>query len=101
MHFIAVNRYAEPFLIALDNQALAIHLSNHVERLYRFAVQCQFFHVCRHVLLDRSLHLFLDLEEPVRGAKSFQTLVRTVVIVVLHPVREPLLRFVKGLELRA
>ena len=101
MHFAAVHRYTDSFLVALDNQALVPDLSDHVERLYRFPVQGQFFHVCRHVLLDRGLHLLLDLEESVRGAKPFKALVRPTVVVVFHPVGEAFLGFIERFELGA
>ena len=98
MHFAAVHPDADSFLVALNDQALVPNLSNHVKRLYRLAVQGQFFHVRRHVLLDRGLHLLLDLEEPIRGAEPFEALVRPAVVVVFHPVGKAFLRFIERLE---
>jgi len=98
MYFAAVYPHTDPFLVALDNQAPVPDLPDHVERLYRLAVQGQFFHICRHVLLDRGLHLLPDLEEPVRGAEPFKALVRPAVVVVFHPVGEPILGFIERLE---
>lgn len=98
MHFAAVYPHTDPLLVALDDQAPVPNLSNHVERLYRLAVQSQFFHVCHHILFDRGLHLLPDLEEPVRGTESFKALVRTAVVVVFHPVGKAILGFIEGLE---
>jgi hypothetical protein len=98
MHFAAVHPYTDSLIVALDNQALVPNLPNHVERLYRLTVQGQFFHVCRHVLLDRGLHLLPDLEEPVRGAEPFKALVRPAVVVVFHPVGKAFLSFIERLE---
>lgn len=98
MYFAAVHPDTDPLLVALDDQAPVSDLSDHVERLYRLAVQGQFLHVRRHVLLDRGLHLLPDLEEPVRRAEPFKALVRPAVVVVFHPVGEAFLRFIERLE---
>lgn len=99
MHFVAVYPYTDSFLVALDHKALVPDLSHHVERLYGFPVESQLLHVCRHVLLDRGFHLLFDLEEPVRRAKPFDALVRTLVVVVFYPVSETLLSFIERFEL--
>lgn len=98
MHFAAVHPHTDPLIVALDYQALVPDLSYHVKRLYRLAVQGQFLHVSRHVLLDRGLHLLPDLEEPVCGAEPFKALVRPAMVVVFHPVGEAILGFVERLE---
>lgn len=95
MYFAAIHSDTDPLLVALYDQAPVSDLSNHVERLYRLAVQGQFFHVRRHILLDRGLHLLPDLEEPVCGAEPFKALVRPAVVVVFHPVGEALLGFIE------
>ncbi|MEK7218022.1 MAG: hypothetical protein AAB728_01010, partial [Patescibacteria group bacterium] len=48
--------------------------------------------------LHHRFHLLLDLEVPVRRTQSVQGLVGPLVVVELHPVRQPLTRLLERLE---
>lgn len=51
----------------------------------RFAAFRQFLAVFRNALLDRGAHFLVDREEPVGWTEAVHGLVRTPVVVVLHP----------------
>jgi hypothetical protein len=97
---LAVHPHTHPFFVRLDDHALVAHPAHQVERLHGFAAQRQFFHVGRHAPLDRRPQLLLDREEAVRRTHPLQPLVRAAVIVMLHPVGDPVPGFLEGLEAR-
>jgi len=98
LYLAPVHQHADLFLVALDQNALPAHAPYHVKRLDGLAAQRQLGHVRRHVFFDRRLHLLANLEKPVRRAQPFQALMRPVVVVVLHPVRNAFLGFLERVE---
>lgn len=88
------------FFGAQDDR-LAFHATDHIERSTRLAAQGHL----EDVLLDAGLHGFaqlgLDLKETVRRTKAFDALVRALVIVILDPELDALAGRIEALELSA
>jgi len=88
-------------LLGPQHDRLAFHPADHVEGSARLAAQCQFqeifFNAGLHGLAQRAL----DLKEAIRGAESFDALMRTLVIVILDPEFDPLAGRLEAVELGA
>ena len=95
---LPVHPHTHAFVFRGDDHAFFTHAANHVERLKRLAPPSQFLHIGRHAPFDGRPHLLLNGEEPVSRREPVQTLVRTFVIVVLHPPGDPGTRLLEGLE---
>ena len=87
-------------LFRLDQHRLLAHPSDHVKGCLGFAAQGELPHVLRDPFFHGRPHLLLDLEEPVRRTQPFDPLVRPLVVVILHPVPDPLHRALEGVEPR-
>ena len=98
--FLPVHPHTHAFVLRRDHQRLLAHAPDHVERLLRFAMPRQQFHVGRHTLFDCRALLLLNQEEAVGRTKSVETLVWSPVIVVLHPPGETIPCLVKRIETR-
>ncbi len=98
--FLSVHLHTHAFVIRRDHQRLLAHTANHVERLLHLAVPRQRLHVSRHTAFDRGAFFLLDREEAVGRAETIHSLMRSPVVVVLHPPREALPRLFKRFETR-
>lgn len=98
--FLAVDLHLHLALLGPQHHRLLPQSPNHVERVLRLAPQGQFLHVLGDAPLDHSTQLLGDGEEAVRRAQSFEGLVRSLVIVVLHPPPHPLAGLLEAVELR-
>ena len=92
LRFLALNQHLHLALFGPDDHGLLAHPAHHVEGTLRFASQGQL----ERVLLKAPLHdlpqLLGDGKEAVGGTETLQRLMRPLVIVVLHPQTDPLLR---------
>jgi hypothetical protein len=82
---LIANTEFELSLLGAEHDGLAVHASHHVERSLGFAAQGQFQQVLLNALFDGAAQLRLDLEEPVGRAKSFNPLMRPLVVVIFNP----------------
>ena len=95
------DRHHELPLRGLHHHRLPVDPPDHVERPPRLAAQGQLHQVVLDAALDHLAQVAADLEEAVCRAHAPDTLVRAPVVVVLHPQRDPLLRLLEAVELRA
>jgi len=68
-----------------DYHRLAAHPADHVKRIHRTAPKRQLQGVFLHALLQRLLQIVGDLEKSVGRTQPTDTLMRPLVVVVLHP----------------
>ena len=98
--FFPVHRQFHFPLFRSQDDRLAAHASDHVERLRRFPAQCKLERVLLDLLLDHFPELALDSEEPIRRTDPVDSLVGSFVVVELHPVGYALPGFLEVGELR-
>ena len=96
--FLAIHHDLQLAALRLEHDVLPAHAAHHVERLLRLPPQGQFLHVVRDAPLDGFAHLLLDGEVALGRADVADPAVRTLVVVVLHPVRSPFYGLLYGLE---
>jgi hypothetical protein len=96
--WFAVNRDPDLSALRLEHDVLPTHAPDHVERLLRFAAQGQRFHVLRNAAFADGTHILLERKEAFRRAQSFDALMRTLVVVVLHPVGNAFHRALEGFK---
>jgi hypothetical protein len=84
-----------------QHDGLAFHAPDHVERRLGLAAQRHLQEVFLDAGLDGFAQLGLDLEEAIGGAKAFDALMGTLVVVVLNPEFDALARGFKTVELGA
>jgi hypothetical protein len=96
----AVNLHLDLAFLGAEHDRLLAKPPDHVERTWRRSAQCQFLHVRRHAALDDLPQFLGQREEAVGRAETIETLVRALVIVVLHPQPNPVPRLLKAIELR-
>jgi len=99
-HFLPIHPHTHAFVFRGDHHAFFAHAPHHVERLLRLAPPCQFLDVGGYAAFDRGAHFLLDREEPVGRAEAVEPLVRSLVVVVLHPPRDPFPCLLEGFETR-
>jgi hypothetical protein len=88
--FPSIHTHAHAPLVSLDHHRLVAHAPDHVERLGGLAPQRQLLHVRVDPALDRLAHFLLDSEVPIRRRAPVKALVGPPVVVILHPVGEPI-----------
>jgi len=88
---LAVKQHPDFALLGPDHHRLAAHAPHHVEWVHRAAAKGELERILLEPLLDRLLQFMGDLEEPVRGTKRPDPLVRPLVVVILD-------NHIKGLE---
>ena len=98
--FLIVNRQPELALLRPQHHALALHASHHIKRETGFTTERHLKKVLLDALLHRLAKLGLYLEVSVRRTKTADPLVRTLVVVILHPLPYPFLGILEALELR-
>src|SRR5512136_3053178 len=74
---------------------LPLHPSHHIKRLPRLPPKRHLQHILRNPLLHHLPQFPLDLKKPIRRVQPPNPLVRPLVIVILYPVPDPLLRLLK------
>lgn len=84
-----------------DDHRLVLHAAHHVQRVQRFPAKRHLLDVLSDSFQKRLLQGIPDLEIPVRGHETFNSLVRPLEIVILHPQADPLTRFLERPEFRA
>ena len=99
--FLVTDRHQQLPLGSLHHHRLPVHLSDHVERRLRLAPERDLQQVVLDALLHDLAQFVADLEEAVRRAQPADALVRTPVVVVLHPQRDPFLSLFEAVEPRA
>lgn len=97
----AVQHHFELTFFNLHHHRLLTHPAHHVERRVLLAPQRQLQNVRLDALLDRHTQWLLDAEEPVGRAQTIETLMRALVVVILHPQAHALPRLLEGGELGA
>jgi hypothetical protein len=98
---LTVEKHAHLALFRPDHHGLIPHAADHVKRVHRPAPQSQLKGVVRHTLFQGAFQVMGDLKEPIGRTKSADALMRSFVIVVLHPVRTALHGLVKAAKLGA
>jgi hypothetical protein len=96
----AVDLHFDLALLGAQHDGLFAQPADHVERALRRAAQRQLLHVVGDATLDHRAQFLRDRKEPIRRAQAVEPLVRTFVIVVLHPPPHALLRLLEAVELR-
>jgi hypothetical protein len=96
---LTVDQHTHLALFRPDHHGLIPHAAHHVKRVHRPAPQGQFKGVVLHTLFQGALQIVGDLKEPIGRTKSADALMRSFVIVVLHPVRTALHRLIKAAKL--
>jgi hypothetical protein len=86
-------------LLGAEHDRLTVHAADHIERRLGFAAQRQLQQVILDAGFDGLAQRRLDFEETVRRAKSFDALVRPLVIVIADPDFDPLARRLETVEL--
>jgi hypothetical protein len=71
-----------------ENDGLPFHAADHVEGSFGLAAQRQFEQVFLDARFDGLAQLGGDFEVAIRGAEAFDTLMRTLVVVILDPVTD-------------
>jgi hypothetical protein len=89
--FLVVNRQPQLAFLRPQHYRLTFHAPHHVEWQPRLATKRHLKYVRLNALLDGFPQLGLYLEVPVRRAQPAKPLVRTLVVVVLHPLADTLL----------
>jgi hypothetical protein len=98
--FLIVNRQAQLAFLRTQHHRLALHAAHHIKRQLRLAAQRHLKKVLLDALLDGLAELALYLKIPVGRAQAANTLVRTLVVVILHPLPDTFLCVLKTAELR-
>jgi hypothetical protein len=98
--FLVVNAQPQTAFLGPKHHALALHPTHHVKRQLGLAPQCHLKKVLLDALLYGLPQLALYLKVPVCRAQPAYALVRTLVVVILHPLAYPLLRVLEAPELR-
>ena len=86
-------------LLGPQHDGLAVHATDHVEGGLRFAAQGQLQEVFLDTRFDGFAQGRLDLKEAIGGAKTFDALVRSLVVVIFDPDFDPLAGRIEALEL--
>jgi hypothetical protein len=97
--FLSVHQHFHLPFFRADHHRLATHAPDHVERRLRHPAQGRFEHILLDTPLQHLPQLRLDLEEPIGRAQPADPLVGPLVVVVLHPQRQALLRILEAVEL--
>jgi hypothetical protein len=82
-----------------DDNTLAPHAPDHIERIHRTAAQRQFQNVFLNALLQRLFQVVGDFEKPVGRTQPPDALVGSLVIVIFDPKRCPLHGLLEAVEL--
>jgi len=96
----AVDLHLDLALLGPQYDRLFAEPADHVEWALRRPAQRQLLHVVGDATLDHRAQLLRDRKEPIRRTQAVEPLVRTFVIVVLHPPPHALLRLLEAVELR-
>ncbi|HWT83591.1 MAG TPA: hypothetical protein VN648_32900, partial [Candidatus Methylomirabilis sp.] len=96
-----VDREFEFAFFGPENDGLPFHAADHVEGGFGFTAQSQFQQVVFDAGFDGLAQLAGDLEEAVGGTKTFDALMRPLVIVVLEPEADAFPRRFEAFELGA
>jgi hypothetical protein len=99
--FLIVNRQAQLALFRTQYHRLSFHAAHHIKRQLRLAPKRHLKKVLLNALLDGLAQIGLYLEVPVCRAQAAQPLVRTLVVVILHPLTDTLLSVLETCELRS
>jgi hypothetical protein len=97
---LLIHHHSQLALLRAQNHRLLAHAPHHVERRLGLAPKRHLQHVVGHALLKSLAKLVLHLEEALGGAQAPDTLMRTAVVVVLHPQAHPLHGVVETVKLR-
>lgn len=98
---LITNTEFEFALLSPEDDGLAVHPPDHVERRLRFAAQGQLQEVVLDAGLDGLAQLRLDLKEAVGRAQAIDPLVGPLVIIVFDPQLDPFPGRVETVELGA
>jgi hypothetical protein len=98
--FLVVNAQPQFPFFCPQHHTLAFHPAHHVKRQLRFAPKRHLQKVILDALFNRLSQLRLYLKIPVSRTQSSYALVRTLVVVIFHPLPYPLLRVLEASELR-
>ena len=98
---LTIDQHAHLALFRPDHHRLIPHAAHHVKRVHRPAPQGQLEGVVLHTLFQGALQIVGDLKEPIGRTKPADALMRSFVIVVLHPVGAALDGLVKAAKLGA
>ena len=82
---LAIDKHFHLALFSPDHHRLATHTAHHVKRIHRSAPKGQFKGVFLNPLFQRVFQLMGDLKEPVSRTQPADTLMRSLIVVVLHP----------------
>jgi len=96
---LSVNEHPDFTLLGPDHHRLAAHAPHHVKGVHRPAAKGELERIFLQPLRDRLLQLVGDLEEPVRGTKPPDALVRPLVVVILDPQRGARNRLIEAVKL--
>jgi len=88
-------------LLGAEDDRLAVHAPNHVERRLRFAAQGQLQQVLLDAAFDGLAQLRLDLKEAIGRTQAFNALVGALMVVMLDPEFDPFPGRLEGIELGA
>jgi hypothetical protein len=95
----SVHQHLHLALFGPDHHRLAAHPADHVKRIHGTAPKRQFQGVFLHALFQRLFQIVGDLEKAVGRTQPPDTLVRPLVVVVLHPDGGPLHGLLEAVEL--
>jgi hypothetical protein len=98
---LTVKQHAHFALFRPDHHGLIPHAAHHVKRVHGPAPQGQLEGVVLHTLFQGALQVMGDLKEPIGRTKPADALMRSCVIIVLHPVGAALHGLVKTAKLGA
>jgi hypothetical protein len=96
-----VDREFEFSFFGPEDDGLAFHAADHVEGRFGFSAQSHFQQVFFNAGFNGLAQLRGDFKEAVRRTKSFDALMRPLVIVILDPEPDALARRIEALELSA
>jgi hypothetical protein len=88
-------------LLGAEHDGLTVHAADHVEGGLRFAAQGQFQQIFLDAGLDGFAQRRLDFEEAIGRTEPFNTLMRSLVVVILDPEFDPLASRLEAIELSA
>ena len=97
--FCAVHHELDLAFLRLQHDRLLAQSPDHVERTLGLTAQRQFLHVRGDAAFDHRPQFFGDREESIRRTETVERLVRSLVVIVLHPQPNPLPRLIEAVEL--
>jgi hypothetical protein len=97
---LSVDEHSNLALFSPDHHRLATHAAHHVKRVHRPAAKGQLKSILLDASLQRAFQIMGDLEEPVGRTQPADALMRSFVIVVLHPVGGSFHCLLEAVELR-